>query len=82
MKNKFKIIKKYIDEYDLFSLLDSGAPDDEFDSESYEIAKLISSDSSEDAIAKSIATVMDSAFGITTNFKKYKEIAIKIKSKL
>ena len=42
MKNKFKIIKKYIDEYDLFSLLDSGAPDDEFDSESYEIAKLIS----------------------------------------
>ena len=30
--DKFRIIKKYIDEYDYYSLLKHGAPEDEFDS--------------------------------------------------
>ena len=30
MKGKFKIVKKYIDEYDYYGLLRDGAPDDEF----------------------------------------------------
>lgn len=33
MNDKFKNVKKYIDEYDYYALLRDGAPDDEFVSE-------------------------------------------------
>jgi len=39
--SKFEVIKKYIDEYDYYSLLASHAPKNEFDSYSRKIAAVI-----------------------------------------
>lgn len=39
MSRMFEIVKKYIDEYDYYKLLYSGAPDDEFDDYSQMIAE-------------------------------------------
>ena len=38
MNSKFKIVKKYVDEYDYYGLLRDGAPDDEFISEALRIS--------------------------------------------
>jgi len=36
--SKYQLVKKAIDKLDVYGLLEGGAPDDEFDSESKEIA--------------------------------------------
>lgn len=82
MKDKYEIVKKYIDEYDYYSLLRDGAPEDEFDSEVRKICNLISSDSSTERIAEVIAMVMRSSFGNEEKTESYMEIAEKIKWEL
>lgn len=82
MSDKFTIVKKYIDKYDYYSLLNHGAPDDEYLSEAAEISGLISEGSSAKEIAAVIAAVMQKYFGNTENPQKYLDIAIKIKSEL
>ena len=51
MNSKFKIVKKYVDEYDYYGLLRDGAPDDEFVSEALRISDRISEDSTIEQIA-------------------------------
>lgn len=82
MNDKFVIVKKYIDEYDYYSLLEDGAPEDEFDSEARKISDLIDTDSSIERIAEVIAMVMRSAFGNVEQTENYLETAGKIKSEL
>ena len=57
----YNIVKQYIDEYDFKNLL-SHCPDDEYDSESAEIAGRITEDSSVFDIAYVIADVFDRSF--------------------
>ena len=82
MNNKYTIVKKYIDEYDYWSLLEDGAPEDEFDLEARKISDLINADSSIERIAEVIAMVMRSAFGNEEKTENYLETARKIKSEL
>ena len=82
MNNKYTIVKKYIDEYDYWSLLEDGAPEDEFDLEARKISDLINADSSIERIAEVIAMVMRSAFGNEEKAENYLETARKIKSEL
>ena len=64
---KYLIVKKYIDIMDYYGLLACGAPEDEFDSESEEIAARIHPGLSSDEIATVIADVF------IANFNEYKE---------
>lgn len=82
MNDKFKVVKKYIDKYDYYSLLKDGAPDDEFDCESRKISDLITGESSVERIAEVIAMVMREAFGNEEKIDSYLETARKIKSEL
>jgi len=82
VKDKFAVVKKYIDELDYYSLLQEGAPEDEFDSESYKISQLITNDSPVERIAEVIAMVMRAAFGNEEAAEKYMEVAKKIKAEL
>lgn len=82
MNDKFVIVKKYIDEYDYYSLLEDGAPEDEFDLEARKISDLIDSDSSIERIAEVVAMVMRSAFGNEEQTENYLETAGKIKAEL
>lgn len=82
MKDKYLIVKKYIDEYDYYSLLKHGAPEDEFATEVHKICGLITENSSVGEIAEAIAETMKVAFGNEENAKRYVEIARKIKSEL
>lgn len=59
----YSLVKKYIDEYDFEDLLAIGAPNDEYDSESREIASLIIEESTTDEIAEIISDVMKKSFG-------------------
>ena len=77
--DKFHVIKKYIDEFDYYSLLKHGAPDDEFDLYSREIAVLIQESDTVEEIADLIANKLDSAFGNEVCPEKYLETARKIK---
>ena len=77
---KFKIIKKYIDEYDYYSLLKHGAPNDEFDSYSRVLAEKISAKDSVESIAESIAILLDKAFSAEVNYEKYMIVAEKIRN--
>ncbi len=80
--DSFRIIKKYIDSYDYYSLLKYGAPNDEFDSYSQYLSKeILKSDSIED-IAHKIANQLDTAFGEPVNYEKYISIAKNIKTEL
>lgn len=72
--DKFSIIKQYIDEYDYYSLLKHGAPDNEFDSYSHELAEEIQENSTIQEIANIIANRLDIAFGndVLKQLKKIK----------
>lgn len=59
---KYSIVKKHVDEMDYYSLLLNGAPDDEFDSESWEISNKISCEQTEDDIGGIIADVFNRSF--------------------
>lgn len=77
--DKYCIVKKYIDEYDYYSLLECGAPDDEFDCYSREFAQIIQEDSTIEEIANIIANRMDKAFGNEVSAEKFIKTAKKIK---
>ena len=59
---KYSIVKKHVDEMDYYSLLLNGAPDDEFDPESWEISDKISCDQTQEDIARIIADVFNRTF--------------------
>lgn len=82
MSKIFKIVKKYIDDYDYYGLLRDGAPDDEFVSESLRISDRISEDSSIEQIAATIADVFHIAFGNDEEPNHYIPVAQKIWSEL
>ncbi len=82
MSDKFEIVKKYIDEYDYYSLLQEGAPDDEFMSEALRISNSISEYSTIEQIAASIANVFHCAFGNEEKPEYYLTTAQKIWSEL
>lgn len=82
MNNKFRIVKKYIDEYDYYALLQEGAPDDEFVSEALRISNGISEDSTTEQIATTIANVFHCAFGNEEKPEQYLTVAQKIWSEL
>lgn len=79
---KFEIIKKNIDDYDYYGLLASGAPNDEFDSYSRELAEQITEDETAEEIAMLIACTMDKAFAAEIKPEKYLATAQKIKCAL
>ena len=62
MSDRFRVIKKYIDQMDYYDLLASGAPSDEFDIESKEISARIRDDHSVQDIAEIIALVFNKYF--------------------
>ena len=90
MKDKYLVVKKYMDEYDYESLLELGAPDDEYDIESRVISRLITKDNSVEEIAEVIARVMKQFFSYSVkeldnsevNIKPFLEAARKIKLEL
>ncbi len=76
--NKFDIIKKYIDEFDYYSLLKIGAPNDEFDRYSKEFCNTIFKEDSVKDIAFVIAARLDTAFGNEVKAEKFLNTAEKI----
>ena len=82
MDRKAQIVKKYIDEMDYYALLAGGAPSDEFDLESREIAERINLDSSTEEIAAMIADTMNMAFGEKNSAEVFTDTAEKIRSAL
>ena len=62
--SKYQLVKNVIDKLDVYGLLEGGAPDDEFDSESKEIADRISESNSIIQIAEVITDVFNKAFDL------------------
>ena len=62
--SKYQLVKKAIDGLDVYGLLEGGAPDDEFDSESKEISDRISENDSIIQIAEVITDVFNKAFDL------------------
>ena len=62
--SKYQLVKKAIDGLDVYGLLEGGAPDDEFDSESKEISDRISENDSIIQIAEVITDVFNRAFDL------------------
>ena len=62
--SKYQLVKKAIDKLDVYGLLEGGAPDDEFDSESKEIADRLSESDSVIQIAEVITDVFNKAFDL------------------
>ncbi|MBQ6796418.1 MAG: hypothetical protein IJP10_00235 [Clostridia bacterium] len=62
MSDRFRIVKKYIDQMDYCDLLASGAPSNEFDIESKEISSRIRDEHSAQDIAEIIASVFNKYF--------------------
>ena len=77
---KYDVIKKYIDEYDYYGLLKSGAPNDEFDIESRALYYYISTHYTIEEIAIEIAKVFEIAFGGNNKPEQFMETAQKIKN--
>ena len=77
MKDKYLVVKKYMDEYDYESLLELGAPDDEYDIESRVISCLITKDNSVEEIAEVIARVMKHFFSYSVKELDDSEVNIK-----
>jgi hypothetical protein len=73
----FKIVKKAIDQFNLYSLLPE-APNDEFDYESRKIAGQINVNSTVEEIVEIIAKVFSKAFDEKSETKKYMATAEKI----
>ena len=80
--NRFRIIKKYIDEYDYYGLLAGHAPDNEFDDYSRQLADTITKDDSVEDIARLIANIMDKAFAEEIEPEKFIDTAEKIRKAL
>jgi hypothetical protein len=73
----FKIVKKAIDEFNPYGLLPE-APNDEFDSESREIAGKINVNSTVEEIAKIISKVFSRAFNEKFDIKDCMSTAEKV----
>ena len=82
MLDRFRIIKKYIDQMDYYALLAGGAPSDEFDIESREISARIRDDHSAQDIAQIIASVFHKYFGAHDDATAFFAIAEQIKNEL
>ena len=81
-KEKFLIIKKYIDEMDYYDLLAGGAPSDEFDNESMGICAKVRLDHSVRDIADIIALVFNAAFDANDGSVMFIPVAELIKNEL
>lgn len=77
---RFKIVKKYVDEMNVYSLLGGteGAPKDEFDMESSRIAERIYKGINENEVASIICNVFKESFGLETPVTSYIKCAEKI----
>ncbi len=82
MHRKYAVVKKYLDEYDYYSLLEQGAPRDEFEDEARQVSTLISEKSTEAEIAQVIAAVFARAFGNDEQPENYMGIAGKIREEI
>ena len=77
--SKYQLVKKAIDKLDVYGLLEGGGPDDEFDSESKEIADRISESDSIIQIAEVITDVFNKAFDLHDKPSAYYSTAEEIK---
>jgi hypothetical protein len=77
----FEIVKKAIDEFNLYGLLPE-APSDEFDSESRKVAERITVNSTIEEIAQIICDVFSKAFNENFKIKDFKITAEKIYKKI
>lgn len=78
----FLIVKSVIDELDLYGLLESGAPSDEYDIESREISHRVSKNRTPEAIASVVAEVFNKYFDLLSQPSEYIKPATKIKELL
>lgn len=78
----FLIVKSVIDEWDLYGLLENGAPSDEYDIESREISHRISKNCTPEEIASVIAEVFNKYFDLHSQPSEYIKPATKIKELL
>ena len=78
----FVILKKHIDRMDYYGLLASGAPQDEFDSESREISIRIQHGLSTQEIASIIAQVFNATFDKKDDATVFLPVAQQIKNEL
>ena len=77
--SKFQLVKKAIDKLDVYGLLEGGAPDDEFDYESKEIADRISESDSIIQIAEVLTDVFNKAFDLHNEPSDYYSTAEEIR---
>ncbi len=82
MSDKFRVIKKYIDQMDYYDLLETGAPSDEFDIESVEISARVRYEHSVQEIAEIIASVFNEYFNEHDDAAKFLSVAEQIKNEL
>ena len=82
MSEIFLVVKKFIDQMDYLDLLASGAPADEFHSESMEISMKIRVDLSAREIADIIASVFNKNFDAHNEADLFLPVAEQIKREL
>ena len=82
MSDKFRIIKKYIDQMDYYDLQEAGAPSDEFDIETKEICARVRCEHSVLKIAEIIASVFNERFNEHDDAVKFLSVAELIKNEL
>lgn len=78
----FDLVKRHIDELDHLGLLSGGAPADEYDLESRQIARAVTAATSPEDIAETIAKVFAANFSASDSPEAFLETARKIKSDL
>ncbi len=76
--DKYSIVKSAIDRADPDGLLEIGAPPDEYDSESEEIAGKISENNSVEKIAEISAKIFSRTFNSLISPDKFMEVAAEI----
>ena len=81
-KDKFFVVKKFIDQMDYYALLAGGSPSDEFDLESRMISEMLQYDHSAQEIANIIASVFNKQFGEHDDASVFLSVAERIKSEL
>ena len=79
MADRFRLVKKYIDQMDYDGLLAGGAPSDEFDLESKQISASIRHEHSVPEIAEIIASVFNQYFGAHNDATVFMAVAEQIK---
>lgn len=77
--DKFLIVKKAIDRADYYNLLQHGAPNDEYDTESEKISERISDTDSVEKIAEIISEVFSRSFSWKITSEEVKGAAKEIR---